>query len=579
MLLRAADTAQYAAKRRGGAQFCTAEATPTPELAGGRPPPLAARGSYRAPRRGQRAAARDARRRAGGARHARSPRGRAGDDRGDHQRRRLDDLVRRGRAAPPSARSRSPTIATAGCGASGSACRDEVYELADYPQTAAIVEAGGGSFLVDVDDRDSDPAERELLAELGFQGVLGAPRPRLPTGVFLIELYADADTGDLSRPTCGSSCWPGRPPAAPPAARRASTSSASAPASSSSLDRLGARLAGVIDEDGDRRGGGGGARARVRLPILRRDPEGGRRPRGAARRARGRTPGAQGRRLAPAGRTRPGRPGAARGPAGGRRRRAGRARLPQHQHRRTRSAPSCAPRSWCGDDLWGAINLENGRLDAFDEDDARLVAAVADQAGAALEAARHLAQLEPAYLDTAEALTAALEAKDSYTAPRTRTRAPPRPRRSVAPWGWTATRCGCCASGPPSTTSASSRIPEAILTKPGALDPAGARPGGAAHGDRRADDRLDRLPGAGPPAGAPRARALGRARLPGRARGRGDPARRAHRVRLRRLRRDDHRPAVPQGAERGGGPGRAERDAGTQFDPDVVAALLDVLDA
>ena len=50
------------------------------------------------------------------------------------------------------------------------------------------------------------------------------------------------------------------------------------------------------------------------------------------------------------------------------------------------------------------------------------------------------------------------------------------------------------------------------------------------------------------PRGAPRAlepRALGRHGLPGRARRRGDPARRARGRRLRRLRRDDHRPPLP----------------------------------
>ena len=44
------------------------------------------------------------------------------------------------------------------------------------------------------------------------------------------------------------------------------------------------------------------------------------------------------------------------------------------------------------------------------------------------------------------------------------------------------------------------------------------------------------------------ARALGRRRLPGRPRRRGDPARRLHRLRLRRVQRDDHGPLLPQGA-------------------------------
>ncbi len=53
------------------------------------------------------------------------------------------------------------------------------------------------------------------------------------------------------------------------------------------------------------------------------------------------------------------------------------------------------------------------------------------------------------------------------------------------------------------------------------------------------------------------ARALRRRRLPGRPRGRGDPARLAHRFRLRRLQRDDHDPLLPQGDARRGRGGRA----------------------
>ena len=49
-------------------------------------------------------------------------------------------------------------------------------------------------------------------------------------------------------------------------------------------------------------------------------------------------------------------------------------------------------------------------------------------------------------------------------------------------------------------------------------------------------------------------RALGRVRLSRRGRGRGDPARRAHRRRMRCLRRDDHAPPLPDGDDR---PGRA----------------------
>jgi HD-GYP domain-containing protein (c-di-GMP phosphodiesterase class II) len=71
---------------------------------------------------------------------------------------------------------------------------------------------------------------------------------------------------------------------------------------------------------------------------------------------------------------------------------------------------------WVGEELWGVINVEEVRRDAFDEDDRLLVQTVADQVGSALRSAFLYERLERAYLGTAEALAAALEAKDSYTA-------------------------------------------------------------------------------------------------------------------------------------------------------------------
>lgn len=75
---------------------------------------------------------------------------------------------------------------------------------------------------------------------------------------------------------------------------------------------------------------------------------------------------------------------------------------------------------WVGEELWGAINLEEIEPDAFGEDDVRLVETVADQVGAALRSASLYEQLERAYLGTAQALVAALEAKDAYTAEHAR---------------------------------------------------------------------------------------------------------------------------------------------------------------
>lgn len=75
---------------------------------------------------------------------------------------------------------------------------------------------------------------------------------------------------------------------------------------------------------------------------------------------------------------------------------------------------------WVGDTLWGAIHLAETGPRAFDEDDARLVQTVADQAGSALRSATLYERLEAAYVGTAEALAAALEAKDAYTASHSR---------------------------------------------------------------------------------------------------------------------------------------------------------------
>jgi GAF domain-containing protein len=73
-----------------------------------------------------------------------------------------------------------------------------------------------------------------------------------------------------------------------------------------------------------------------------------------------------------------------------------------------------------GGRAWGAISVQSAEPDAFDEEDARLLRAVADQLAAALRSATLYEQLERAYLGTAEALSAALEAKDSYTAAHSR---------------------------------------------------------------------------------------------------------------------------------------------------------------
>ena len=109
-----------------------------------------------------------------------------------------------------------------------------------------------------------------------------------------------------------------------------------------------------------------------------------------------------------------------------------------------------------GSELWGAIDLQSAERDAFDEDDARLVELVADHVGAALRTAELYRKLEQTHLGVAEALAAALEAKDGYTADHA---------RWIADLAVEVGReleldeavCATCATARSSTTSARSR--------------------------------------------------------------------------------------------------------------------------
>ena len=174
---------------------------------------------------------------------------------------------------------------------------------------------------------------------------------------------------------------------------------------------------------------------------------------------------------------------------------------------------TCSPSSSspCGSagTLWGVINVEEVRPNAFDEEDVRLVATVADQVGSALRSATLYEQLERAYLGTAEALAAALEAKDSYTADHSRaivanTEAVGRR------WGWTRPSCATLRYGAIFHDIGKIAIPEAILDKHGPLDRRGAGVDRAPHGGGRAHPVVDRVPERRAAAGPPRARALRR---------------------------------------------------------------------
>jgi diguanylate cyclase (GGDEF)-like protein len=291
---------------------------------------------------------------------------------------------------------------------------DEVYALRDYPLTGRLVDAGGGSFLVGRHDRASDEAECALLAELDFSGVL-ATVAQDPDGTFLLELYADGDTRDLPLADLPLQLL----------ARAAAARSSGALERMRQLEKrtrqlditgsLGTRLSGLTDAGDIVEAGIEELFREFPFPlcaIARLNALDEFEP-AAAR-------GESAERLTDAGWRQPATVGLL-----GRAVRERRVVLvgdvrAEPDYRVTGETHDvrselCCP-IWAGDELWGMVDIEESRPDAFDADDARLVQAVADQLGAALRSARLYAQLERAYLDTAEALGSALEATDSYTA-------------------------------------------------------------------------------------------------------------------------------------------------------------------
>jgi GAF domain-containing protein len=70
----------------------------------------------------------------------------------------------------------------------------------------------------------------------------------------------------------------------------------------------------------------------------------------------------------------------------------------------------CVP-IWMGEEVWAAIDIEEVHPDAFDEDDARLVQTVADQIGSALWAGALANGLDQARSAAADALAAAVDAR------------------------------------------------------------------------------------------------------------------------------------------------------------------------
>jgi diguanylate cyclase (GGDEF)-like protein len=74
--------------------------------------------------------------------------------------------------------------------------KDVVYPLADYPATARALEQGS-AFIAGIDAPGSDPAEIEVLRELGYRALLGVGTGDVHRG-YLIEIYSDRDHVELA---------------------------------------------------------------------------------------------------------------------------------------------------------------------------------------------------------------------------------------------------------------------------------------------------------------------------------------------------------------------------------------------
>jgi HD-GYP domain-containing protein (c-di-GMP phosphodiesterase class II) len=115
--------------------------------------------------------------------------------------------------------------------------------------------------------------------------------------------------------------------------------------------------------------------------------------------------------------------------------------------------------------------VQEPTIDAFSSEDIRLLETVADQVGSALHSAELYEQLEAAYLGTAEALSAALEARDAYTASHSDSIV----RRAMAvgrQLDMSAEELRLLRYGAAFHDIGKLAVPESILSKPGPLTPA-----------------------------------------------------------------------------------------------------------
>jgi diguanylate cyclase (GGDEF)-like protein len=291
----------------------------------------------------------------------------------------------------------------------------ETYELSDYPATEAVILAGSGSFIARSGDPASDPAERELLARDGFRGVLGVASGDAG-GVYLIEVFADFDDSPLEeldaplRLAVRAALAPHR--------HDGGKERASGRPLSRALDlamTIPGRFSAAMDEERLCEGSVGELRRIFDCEVVQIASLAG--DRVQLRAEAGAEPSSKGWSQAAS---------------------AGLIGRSISENRTILSAdvsrepsyrahdPSRGIRSELvvpvrtGRGIWGVVNIEDTQPAAFDSDDAALLEAFAAVLGSVLNAVDLYASLDRAYLGTAEALSAALESKDSYTAEHSR---------------------------------------------------------------------------------------------------------------------------------------------------------------
>jgi diguanylate cyclase (GGDEF)-like protein len=463
-LLRAADAAQYVAKRRGGGQFCTAEAGQ-------------ATGTLSRDRRLFRGSAAE-RVRAAAASAARVL------DEELSERPALDRLeaVTTSLAEAVNASAWAISFAERGATEIRSMCtahdRDsrllglrvgleqEIYPLAAYPATSRVVEAGSGSYFVDRSDPSADEAERNLLIEEDHEAVIGVAAAAAD-GTYLVELYADHATAPLIEAELELRLLAR---AAIPPGSAAGGDSAQLQKRTRQLEltsALSARLAGATEAGEivhsaamELRELGYAVCAIVRrrqdgmLEVVAESETGGpgrwehwRAPESSGLIGRALSEGATV--YVPDVTTEP-------------------TYRSTESTRDTRSELDVPIRS--SGRLWGVITVQQKTVDAFSGEDIRLLETVADQIGSALHSAALYEQLEAAYLGTAEALSAALAARDAYTASHSDSIV----RRAEAVGrhlGMSGEQLRVLRYGAAFHDIGKLAVPESILSKPGPLTP------------------------------------------------------------------------------------------------------------